>query len=585
MVIPINGSWLVLSIALMLSSHGMIITAQHQEVNYDTNDPHRTAYHFQPPQNWMNDPNGPLVYKGIYHLFYQYNPNGAFWQPDIVWAHSTSTDLINWTPQPIALTPSEPYDINGCWSGSTTILPGDIPAILYTGFSNQKYEVQNLALPKNLSDPYLKEWTKVPLNPLMVVTPNNNHSFNASSIRDPTTAWRLADGKWRLIIGTHQGKRGIAVLYTSKDFATWNYVERFFHSAEDNGMWECPDFFPVYVGKSLGADISVIGKDVKHVFKVSLFDTQYEYYTIGTYDINKDIYVPNEGSIESDLGLRYDYGKFYASKSFFDSMTDRRIVFGWVNESLTQTEFMIKGWFGIQAIPRTIVLDQSGKQLVQWPVKEVETLREKNHVEWLSQVIKGGSLIEISGITSSQADVEISFKVPDLTYVEELDQTWTNPQILCSLKGTSIEGGLGPFGLLTLASTGLEEYTAIFFRIFKGPNKYVVLMCSDPSRSTLNPTTDKLSFGTFVDVDPEDLSLRTLIDHSIVESFGANGKSCITTRVYPTLAINDKTKLYAFNYGTVNVNITKLNAWSMKKAQINLSKNMEYHNEEHKDEL
>ncbi|XP_021716465.1 fructan 6-exohydrolase-like isoform X2 [Chenopodium quinoa] len=518
MVIPINGSWLVLSIALMLSSHGMIITAQHQEVNYDTNDPHRTAYHFQPPQNWMNDPNGPLVYKGIYHLFYQYNPNGAFWQPDIVWAHSTSTDLINWTPQPIALTPSEPYDINGCWSGSTTILPGDIPAILYTGFSNQKYEVQNLALPKNLSDPYLKEWTKVPLNPLMVVTPNNNHSFNASSIRDPTTAWRLADGKWRLIIGTHQGKRGIAVLYTSKDFATWNYVERFFHSAEDNGMWECPDFFPVYVGKSLGADISVI-------------------------------------------------------------------VFGWVNESLTQTEFMIKGWFGIQAIPRTIVLDQSGKQLVQWPVKEVETLREKNHVEWLSQVIKGGSLIEISGITSSQADVEISFKVPDLTYVEELDQTWTNPQILCSLKGTSIEGGLGPFGLLTLASTGLEEYTAIFFRIFKGPNKYVVLMCSDPSRSTLNPTTDKLSFGTFVDVDPEDLSLRTLIDHSIVESFGANGKSCITTRVYPTLAINDKTKLYAFNYGTVNVNITKLNAWSMKKAQINLSKNMEYHNEEHKDEL
>lgn len=585
--VAVVGGWLVLSIALMLSSHGMIIIAQHQEVNYDTNDPHRTAYHFQPPQNWMNDPNGPLVYKGIYHLFYQYNPNGAFWQPDIVWAHSTSTDLINWTPQPIALTPSEPYDINGCWSGSTTILPGDTPAILYTGFSNQKYEVQNLALPKNLSDPYLEKWVKVPPNPLMVVTPDNNNSFNASSIRDPTTAWRLPDGKWRLIIGTHQGKRGIAVLYTSKDFATWNYVERFFHSAEDNGMWECPDFFPVYVGKSLGADISAIGKDVKHVFKVSLFDTQYEYYTIGTYDTDKDIYVPNEGSIESDLGLRYDYGKFYASKSFFDSMTDRRIVFGWVNESLTQTEFMKKGWFGIQAIPRTIVLDQSGKQLVQWPVKEVETLRESNHVEWLSQVIKGGSLIEISGITSSQADVEISFKVPDLSYVEELDQTWTNPQILCSQKGTSIEGRLGPLGLLTLASTGLEEYTAIFFRIFKGPNKYVVLMCSDPSRSTLNPTTDKLSFGTFVDVDPiyNDLSLRTLIDHSIVESFGANGKSCITTRVYPTLAINDKTKLYAFNYGTVDVNITKLNAWSMKKAQINLSKNMEYHNEEHKDEL
>lgn len=58
-------------------------------------------------------------------------------------------------------------------------------------------------------------------------------------------------------------------------------------------------------------------------------------------------------------------------------------------------------------------------------------------------------------------------------------------------------------------------------------------------------------------------------DHSVVESFGGEGRACITARVYPTLAINDKAQLYAFNNGTADVNITRLNAWSMKKAQIN----------------
>ena len=39
-------------------------------------DPHRPRYHFLPPSNWMNDPNGLIQWRGRYHLFYQHNPNG-----------------------------------------------------------------------------------------------------------------------------------------------------------------------------------------------------------------------------------------------------------------------------------------------------------------------------------------------------------------------------------------------------------------------------------------------------------------------------------------------------------------------------
>ena len=55
----------------------------------------------------------------------------------------------------------------------------------------------------------------------------------------------------------------------------------------------------------------------------------------------------------------------------------------------------------LQAIPRTIWLDQSGKQLVQWPISEIEKLREKP-VHLPQQVLKGGLALEVSGVTAAQ---------------------------------------------------------------------------------------------------------------------------------------------------------------------------------------
>ncbi|KAL6144548.1 hypothetical protein ACLB2K_055240 [Fragaria x ananassa] len=516
-----------------------------------------------------------MVYKNVYHHFYQYNPDGVAWSPNIVWAHSTSTDLVNWTPHDEALYPSEPFDINGCWSGSATILPGEKPAMFYTGINSQTEQVQNLAFPKNLSDPFLREWIKIPQNPLMMPTQANQ--IIVDSFRDPTTAWLGSDNRWRLVIGSRKNQTGLAILYTSEDFLNWTMASHPFHSAKENGMWECPDFFPVSKSTPIGLDTSTNGADVKHVLKISLFDIAKEYYTIGTYNLDKDVYIPDQGSVESDSGLRFDYGKFYASKSFFDSVKNRRILWGWSNESSCAEDDIKKGWSGLQTIPRTILLDKSGKQLVQWPIEELEKLRTE-HVKLPSSLIKGGSLHEVLGVTTTQADVEVTFEISNFEKAEVLDQSWTDPQILCSNKDASVDGSLGPFGLLVLASEGLQEYTAVFYRIYKSHNnKYVVLMCSDQSRSSLNENNDKTTYGAFVNVDPvhEKLSLRSLIDHSIVESFGGEGKVCITARVYPTLVVDGDTRLYAFNYGRESVEISG-SAWSMETAMINRSREEEY---------
>ncbi|KAG6669161.1 hypothetical protein CIPAW_01G224000 [Carya illinoinensis] len=452
----------------------------HQTAQYSNsgNQPYRTSYHFQPPNNWMN---GPMLRFGIYHLFYQYNPKAAVWSSNVIWGHSTSTDLVNWTPHDPAMYPSQQSDINGCWSGSVTILPGDHPVILYTGIDAENRQVQNLAAPKNFSDPFLREWVKFKHNPLLA--PNSKNKINATCFRDPSTAWLGRDGNWRVIIGSQKKERGLAILFKSNDFFHWEEAEKPLCSAKDTGMWECPDFYPVLIESPLGIDTSSNGPDVRYVLKVSFFNILHDYYMIGTYNKDKDIFIPDNGQFNEDSSMRYDYGKFYASKTFFDNKNPlhRRILWGWVNESSSIIDDMKKGWSGVQAIPRSIWLDESGKQLVQWPIKEIEKLRG-TQIELPYQVLSGGSVLEVSGLTAAQADVVISFEISEFIKAEVLDPSWTNPQVLCSRKDASVKGGLGPFGLLVLASEGLQEYTAVFYRIFKGHNKYVVLMCSDQSR-------------------------------------------------------------------------------------------------------
>lgn len=93
---------------------------------------HRPQYHLMPPGNWMNDPNGPLYFKGRYHMFYQYAPTISNTATKY-WGHAVSTDMVHWKNLGIALapTPNGP-DKDGCWTGSAVVSNG-VPTIVYTG--------------------------------------------------------------------------------------------------------------------------------------------------------------------------------------------------------------------------------------------------------------------------------------------------------------------------------------------------------------------------------------------------------------------------------------------------------------------
>ena len=63
-------------------------------------DPYRPLYHFSPPENFMNDPNGLCQWRGRYHLFYQFRPEGV---DRVHWGHAVSDGVIHWRDLPPAL--------------------------------------------------------------------------------------------------------------------------------------------------------------------------------------------------------------------------------------------------------------------------------------------------------------------------------------------------------------------------------------------------------------------------------------------------------------------------------------------------
>ena len=164
-------------------------------------DPMRPQYHLLPARGWMNDPCGPIYWRGRYHMFHQYNPHAAVWG-DMHWAHATSPDMVRWRREPIALapTPGGP-DQDGCFTGTAVVADGK-PTFLYTGVqkvppdqatlrdgNSNLRETQCLAVAE---DDALLHWRKLP-QPVIAAPPAG---MRVTGFRDPSP-WRdEKDGKW-----------------------------------------------------------------------------------------------------------------------------------------------------------------------------------------------------------------------------------------------------------------------------------------------------------------------------------------------------------------------------------------------------
>lgn len=201
------------------------------------------SYHVAPSVGWLGVPGGLCCHDGIYHIFYQHNPYNVTWGT-MHWGHLTSRDLVHWAHQPIALTPGDGCDRDGCFSGCAVSHNGSL-YIFYTGHTWQGegeeaagdspafYQQQCLAVSTD-GVHFTKRGA--------VVRPPPGYVH----FRDPKVWWQ--SGRWWMICGAREAAQDIGqlLLFSSDDLEQWDSATwQVLGATEDRNvfMWECPDYF------------------------------------------------------------------------------------------------------------------------------------------------------------------------------------------------------------------------------------------------------------------------------------------------------------------------------------------------------
>ncbi|MDY4854162.1 MAG: GH32 C-terminal domain-containing protein [Prevotella sp.] len=200
---------------------------------------YRPSYHHAPERGWMNDPNGLFFKDGVWHLYYQYNPYGSMWG-NMHWAHSTSTDLVHWQQQPVALAP----DAWGTmFSGSCVVdhnntagFGKDAIISMYTSSRPTPFGGDVQAQCIAYSNDGGKTFTKYVGNPVI--------TDEKKDFRDPHVFWNEEAGFWNMILAAGQEMQ----IYSSANLKDWKYESSFGHEyGNHGGVWECPDLMKMKV--------------------------------------------------------------------------------------------------------------------------------------------------------------------------------------------------------------------------------------------------------------------------------------------------------------------------------------------------
>jgi beta-fructofuranosidase len=305
-------------------------------------DPDRPAYHLLPPAHWNNDPNGPIHYKGWYHVFYQHNPYGDGWG-HMHWGHWRSRDLVTWEHLPIALWPSRSRGEEHVFSGCTTLTAGGRPLALYTSIGPRLPE-QWAAVPE---DDDLILWKKHPANPIL--TEKVHGAVKVHEWRDPFVF--SAGGRAHLVLGGNlngsKGGEAVVNVYRAEkdDLTGWKYLGVLFkHPDHEVRNIECPLFFP------LGGRWVLVVSQGRPV-----------HWFVGDLDEKAMRFTPRERGA-------MDYGDYYAPNCLEDA-AGRRILWGWVQGFKGG-----RGWNGCLTLPRVLVVGTDGR-LAQVPAPELQKLR------------------------------------------------------------------------------------------------------------------------------------------------------------------------------------------------------------------
>ncbi|MBR5059030.1 MAG: glycoside hydrolase family 32 protein [Clostridiales bacterium] len=309
----------------------------------------RPKYHFTPKKGWINDPNGPVFYKGKYHLFYQHDPNSLVWDR-MHWGHAVSDDLLSWDHLPIVLYPDDMGDI---YSGSAVVDKENVsglgskedPALLvfYTSHHMEtKREQQCVAYSRNGLT-----FTKYEGNPII---PGKEHT----PARDPHVISNPILGGFTMTFT----KEDAVVFYHSKDLLTWEMTGEFIPPEKAlTGMIECPCMFPCRVSSDESKYVLILSMDIPEDEFSKLPEgcvphKRLMQYFVGDFDGNKFVL---DDSYNGPLMV--DNGPDFYAGTIFSNVPDP-ILISWLGDFSEGAGIPMEneGFRGVMSYPRKLSL-------------------------------------------------------------------------------------------------------------------------------------------------------------------------------------------------------------------------------------
>lgn len=264
-------------------------------------------------------------------MFYQHNPYGTKWG-HMSWGHAVSTDLIKWDELPVAIVEDEDGEI---FSGSAVSVGDEIIAI-YTR-NTELSQAQCIARSTDNGRTFDKHQN----NPVL--------DENKKDFRDPKV-FRYRDHWVMCVAQPHQHQ---VSFYSSDDLIYWTHLSNFGPVAAVDGVWECPDLFPLTID---GEEVWVL---IVSLNPGGLYGSGTQYF-IGDFD-------------GTSFTSRYpttkprwlDYGKDnYAGVTFNNEPNGKRILIAWLSNWQDVKNHPETSWTGAMTIPRELGLTKVNDEIV-----------------------------------------------------------------------------------------------------------------------------------------------------------------------------------------------------------------------------
>ena len=469
----------------------------------------RPVYHHTPLYGWMNDPNGMFYKDGTYHLYFQHNPYGSTWG-NMTWGHSTSTDLVHWHGENIAI---EPDAYGSIFSGSVVVDhyntagfgEGAIVAFYTSAKSSPWGDSQSQSMAYSTDGG--KTFTKYGGNPLL--------TSDKRDFRDPKVFWYAPGKHWVMILAAGQEME----IYSSHDLKAWKRESSFgAKQGAHGGVWECPDLI----------ELPVEGTDetrwvlICNINPGGPFGGNAAQYFVGTFDGKKFV---NESPTETKW---MDWGKdHYATVTFSNAPDGRVIALGWMSNWQYQTVLPTMQYRGANTIARDLSLyrNDDGELVMRCaPSPEIEAARVETH--------------EIPSFR-----VKDSYEVPSL-----LDDNDGAYEIEMQLKNS------GSSRIILTLSNEKGEKVHMHYDIAR---KQFVMERSESGLTDFSTYFPAMTVATDDDTDTN--NLRLFVDRSSIEAFGDGGKFVMTNRVFPSAPYNRLTfETWRGNFQVKSMKVYKL---------------------------